>query len=226
MSRVAVLPLVVAGLALAACADAGSGGGTPFTVGGLPARAPAEWRIAEQGAEKAQLVLERGEEVYGMIFVYTLGGGSPETELERFKGRLVRGGFTLRPSGERRREEIEGFLWYSEPIIAEAAGQSMVGIASVHRIAGKTLGSMFFAADQGSLERLVDDYRGFVEQLGRPHRAERAEATAASAASAEGRDCRVQPELKVYPRFGGCIGALCNPTWHYDTMIVPRRVCR
>lgn len=207
-------------LLLGACSD--SDGGQWFDVAGLRASAPQDWRIEVQREGDAMLTLRRGEDLYGVIFLHRVASGAAATELDRYKGRLIRQGLALRPSGERREESLERFHWLSEPVIAESSGATMVGIVSVHRVGEHALGSLFLVANQSMLDALVQDYRHLVESLGRDDPA----ATASTDAQRPEGDCRIEPRVRITPRFGGCIGAMCSPSWGYDTQLVPQRVCR
>lgn len=216
-----LLACILAGFLFAACAAHGEG--TPFEVAGVRASLPDGWRIEVQNEEDAMLSLRRGEALYGVIFLHRIEDETPASALDRYKRRLIRQGLALRPSGERREERIERFYWLSEPVIAEASGETMVGIASVHRIGTKAIGSMFMVANAAMLEALVEDYRRLVESMGR---GEAPQAAMAEAATTRGQNCRMEPRVRITPRYGGCIGAMCSPSWGYDTQIVPQRVCR
>lgn len=211
----------LAGILSAACAE--TDGGIPLEVAGVRASVPAGWSIEQQKDEDAMLVLRRGEDVYGVIFLHQVEAEDSGSALDRYKRRLIRQGLALRPSGERREETLERFHWLSEPVIAENSGETMVGIVSVHRIGAKSLGSMFMVANAAMLDALVEDYRRLVESLGRQNAPQ---AATAEAASAESRNCRMEPRVRITPRYGGCIGAMCTPSWGYDTQLVPQRVCR
>ncbi|GIX32103.1 MAG: hypothetical protein KatS3mg125_0059 [Lysobacterales bacterium] len=211
----------LAGILSAACAE--TDGGIPLEVAGVRASVPAGWSIEQQKDEDAMLVLRRGEDLYGVIFLHRVEDEQPATALDRYKRRLIRQGLALRPSGERREERIERFYWLSEPVIAEASGETMVGIVSVHRLGEKAIGSMFMVANAETLDALVEDYRRLVESMGRGNAPQ---AATAEAAAEEGQNCRMEPRVRITPRYGGCIGAMCSPSWGYDTQIVPQRVCR